>query len=283
MVKVQWYPGHMEKARREMTEKLKVVDMIIELRDARIPMASANPLLKSMAQGKPRLVILAKRDMADPSQTAAFEKALAKEYGSCMSLDLMHDAKCKGKIVRASIALMKEKRDKQLSRGIRPRAVRAMAVGIPNVGKSTMINRIAGKNTLIAQDRPGVTRSLTWLRADSDLELLDTPGVLWPKFDDEKTGALLAAYGSINDDIFDVKMVAMDAIHEIQDLYPGLLEGMFDADGANPNQMLKKIAEKRLLIGANGQPDAKRAAETFLHDLRKGRIGRLTLERPNAA
>ena len=221
--------------------------------------------------------------MADPSQTAAFEKALAKEYGSCMSLDLMHDAKCKGKIVRASIALMKEKRDKQLSRGIRPRAVRAMAVGIPNVGKSTMINRIAGKNTLIAQDRPGVTRSLTWLRADSDLELLDTPGVLWPKFDDEKTGALLAAYGSINDDIFDVKMVAMDAIHEIQDLYPGLLEGMFDADGANPNQMLKKIAEKRLLIGANGQPDAKRAAETFLHDLRKGRIGRLTLERPNAA
>lgn len=281
MVKVQWYPGHMEKARREMNEKLRVVDMIIELRDARIPEASRNPMLLDMAGNKPRLIVLSKTDQADPVETEKWVRYLnQKENVSCLALDLMRDAKCGKKIIRACLQVMKPKRDKQIARGIRPRAIRAMAAGIPNVGKSTMINRIAGKNKVRAEDHPGVTRSLTWIHADPDLDLLDTPGVLWPKFEDEKTGSLLAALGSVNDEILDRKMIAMDAIHTIQDLYPGLLEGMFDVENVNPNGMLKAIAVKRHFLKEE-KPDTKRAADAFLHDLRKGKIGRLTLERPD--
>ena len=281
MVKVQWYPGHMEKARREMTERLKAVDMIIELRDARIPEASTNPMLNMMAQGKPRLIVLAKTDMADPVQTDKWVRYLKKGEQSCIAVDLMRDNSAGKKIIREAVALMKPKRDRQKARGINPRAVRAMACGIPNVGKSTMINRIAGRNTVKAADKPGVTRSLTWIHADPQLELLDTPGVLWPKFDDEKTGSLLAAIGSINDDILDRKMIAMDAIHVIQDLYPGLLEEVYESGTVNPNGMLKAIAARRNLVRENSQPDTKRAAELFLNELRKGRIGRLSLEHAN--
>lgn len=281
MVKVQWYPGHMEKARREMSERLKAVDMIIELRDARIPEASTNPMLNMMAQGKPRLIILAKTDMADPVQTEKWVRYLKKGEQSCLAVDLMRDNSAGKKIIREAIELMKPKREKQMARGIRPRAVRAMACGIPNVGKSTMINRIAGKNTVKAADKPGVTRSLTWIHADPQLELLDTPGVLWPKFDDEKTGSLLAALGSINDDILDRKMIAMDAIHVIQDLYPGHLESFYDSGEVNPNGMLKAIAARRNLVRENSEPDTKRAAELFLNELRKGKTGRLSLEHVN--
>jgi ribosome biogenesis GTP-binding protein ylqF len=281
MVKIQWYPGHMEKARREMTERLKSVDMLIELRDARIPEASVNPMLKQMAQGKPRLIVLSKIDMADPVQTKKWVEYLNQGENACLALDLMKDSQCGKKIIREAIKLMEEKRQKQIARGIRPRAVRAMACGIPNVGKSTMINRINGKNSLKAADKPGVTRSLTWLHADPNLDLLDTPGVLWPKFDDEKTGSLLAALGSINDDILDRKMVAMDAIHYIQDLYPNLLEEIYESGEVNPNGMLKAIAKKRNLLKADNELDVKRAAELFLTELRHGKLGRLTLERVN--
>ncbi len=283
MVKIQWYPGHMEKARREMTERLKAVDLVIELRDARIPEASRNPLLHMMAKDKPRLILLTKTDMADPAATEEWVRYLkSRENTSCLAVDLMRDSRCGRKIIREALLLMQEKREKQKARGIRPRAVRAMAAGIPNVGKSTMINRIAGKNTLKAADKPGVTRSLTWLHADPDLDLLDTPGVLWPKFDDEKTGSLLAAVGSINDDILDRKMLAMDTIRMIQDLYPQLLEGIYEAEeGVNPNGMLKAIAARRHLLKEKGEPDTKRAADLFLTELRHGKLGRLTLERPD--
>ncbi|MCR4951674.1 MAG: ribosome biogenesis GTPase YlqF [Solobacterium sp.] len=278
MVKVQWYPGHMEKARREMAERLKAVDLIIELRDARIPAASTNPLLNMLAGKKPRLIILSKTDMADPAATAEWVAALKKQYDSCLAVDLMRDPHSGRKIIREAIRVMEPMREKQRAKGIRPRAVRAMACGIPNVGKSTMINRIAGKNTVKAADKPGVTRSLTWIHADPELDLLDTPGVLWPKFDDDRTGALLAAFGSINDDILDIKMIAMDAIHEIQTLYPGCLESIYDSGEVNPNGMLKAIAVKRNLVREDGVLDTRRAAEMFLNELRKGKLGGLTLE-----
>lgn len=282
MVKVQWYPGHMEKARRDMNERLKVVDMLIELIDARIPQASRNPMLVQMAQNKPRLVVLTKIDKADPKMTEAWISYFKRQENmSCIALDLMNDSKCGKKIIQEAIKLMQPKRDKQIAKGIRPRAIRAMACGIPNVGKSTMINRINGKNTVKAADKPGVTRSLVWIHADPNLDLLDTPGVLWPKFDDELTGSLLAAIGSINDDILDKKMIAMDAIHQIQDDYPGLLEDLYDAKDVNPNGMLKAIATKRHFLLAADKLDTKRAAETFLTDLRHGKLGRLTLERPD--
>ena len=281
MVKVQWYPGHMEKAKRGMLEKLKAVDMIIELRDARMPESSRNPMLIQMANQKPRLIVLSKMDQADPVQTELWLKKLQSENVSCIAVDLMRDPGCGKKIIQAALNVMKEKRDRQRAKGINPRAVRAMAAGIPNVGKSTMINRIAGKNTLKAADKPGVTHSLTWLHADKELDLLDTPGVLWPKFEDEKTGSILAALGSINDDILDKKMIAMDAIHIIQDLYPGLLEDYYESGEVNPNGMLKAIAEKRHFKLSDDVLDTKRAAEAFLTDLRHGKYGRLTLEHVN--
>jgi len=280
MVKVQWYPGHMEKARREMVERLKAVDMIIELRDARIPQASKNPMLAQMAQNKPRLIVLSKIDKADPKATEEWVNYFKKQENvSCIALDLMNDAKCGKKIIQEALNVTKEKRDKQIAKGIHPRAVRAMACGIPNVGKSTMINRINGKNTVKAADKPGVTRSLTWIHADPNLDLLDTPGVLWPRFDDELTGSLLAAVGSINDDILDKKMLAMDTIHVIQDLYPGLLEDIYESGEVNPNGMLKAIARKRQFKLGEDVLDVKRAAESFLTDLRHGKFGRLTLEK----
>lgn len=281
MVKVQWYPGHMEKARRQMNERLKAVDMIIEVRDARIPNASANPLLKEMAPNKPRLIVLAKSDIADPEITKQWLQAFQKENQMAIALDLSHDAHAGRKVIQACNTLMRPIHEKQIAKGIRPRAARAMAAGIPNVGKSTLINRIAGKNTVAAADKPGVTRSLTWIHAAPSLDLLDTPGVLWPKFEDDRTGSLLAACGAINETILDLKAIAMDTIHAIQDLYPGILENEFHTEHVNPNGMLKAIANERHLLLCEGEPDTKRAASVFLHEFRRGKYGPLTLERPS--
>ncbi len=280
MAVIQWYPGHMEKARREMNEKLKAVDLIIELRDARIPSASRNPLIQEMAPDKPRIIILSKCDEADPAETKNWIRFLNTECRLCMAVDLMNDPKIGKKIAAAAVSVMKPERERMEKKGIHPRAVRAMAAGIPNVGKSTMINRLKGKNTLRAEDHPGVTRSLTWVHADPQLDILDTPGVLWPKFEDDRTGSLLAAMGSINDEIIDKKMIAMDTIHIIQDLYPGILESFYESGTVNPNGMLKAIAAKYHIL-KQGEPDTKQAASSFLNDLRKGRIGRFTLERTN--
>ncbi|MBQ6532440.1 MAG: ribosome biogenesis GTPase YlqF [Solobacterium sp.] len=279
MVKVQWYPGHMDKARREMQEKLKVVDVVIEVRDARIPEASRNPVLDSLSSGKPRIIVLSRRDMADEAETEKWLRQL--ELGGCRALavDLQRDKNVKKKLLQAALDLTREKREKQFSRGIRPRPVRATVCGIPNVGKSTLINRIASRSQAKTEDRPGVTRTLTWIHADEKLELLDTPGVLWPKFDDEKTGSLLAVTGAINDDILDIPMIAMDGIHIIQDRYPGLLPEVYGCSREDsPPAVLRAIAAKRNLRKENDLPDTKRAAVMFLQEVRKGRIGPLTLE-----
>lgn len=277
---INWYPGHMEKAKRQMMERLKAVDMVIEVRDARIPDASTNPMLLNMVNNKPRVIILSKCDMADPAMTDKWIEKLNTDTTMAIALDLMHDPKSGKKLVQACLTIMKPKRDKQLTRGIKPRAIRAMAAGIPNVGKSTLINRIAGKNTVKAADRPGVTKSLTWIHADPQLDLLDTPGVLWPKFDDPRTGTVLAILGSINDEILDRRMIAMDAIHIIQDYYPGYLEELYESGTVNPNGMLKAIATKRHILKAEGELDTRQAAITFLSDLRHGKLGRFTLEKP---
>ncbi len=279
MVKVQWYPGHMDKARREMQEKLKVVDVVIEVRDARIPEASRNPVLDSLSSGKPRIIVLSRRDMADEAETEKWLRQLEQGGRRALAVDLQRDKNVKKKLLQAALDLTREKREKQFSRGIRPRPVRAMVCGIPNVGKSTLINRIASRSQAKTEDRPGVTRSLTWIHADEKLELLDTPGVLWPKFDDEKTGSLLAVTGAINDDILDIPMIAMDGIHIIQDRYPGLLPEVYGCGREDsPPAVLRAIAAKRNLRKENDLPDTKRAAVMFLQEVRKGRIGPLTLE-----
>lgn len=280
---ISWYPGHMEKARRQMQESLKAVDMIIEVRDARMPMASANPLLQKMTAAKPRLIILAKSDLADPSATEKWIQYFENEQTVCISADLLHDSSFKKKVIQAALQLTSASREKMKAKGMRPRAARAMAAGIPNVGKSTLINRISGKNSAKAADRPGVTRSLLWIHADPTLDIMDTPGVLWPKFEDQNTAIMLAAAGTIKDTLLDTKLIAETSIHMIRNLYPGVLEKEYDAVGSDTDmQLLQKSAVKRNLKKEGNEPDIDRAAMQFLLELRRGRIGRFTLEMPHA-
>ena len=281
MVDVQWFPGHMDKARRDMQDHLKAVDLVIEIRDARIPDASRNPMLDQMIQSKARLIVLSKKDLADPDTTALWLQHFDHDNQKAIALDLADDPNARNQILTLSMEMTKAKYDKMLSRGIlHPRAMRAMAFGIPNVGKSTLINRIARKSTAKTEDRPGVTRSLTWIHASKTLDVLDTPGVLWPKFDDQYTGIKLAALGSINEDIVDQIEIARYAVKIIRNLYPGLLEQIYVSGETDDYGMLKAIALKRGFLKPGGEADIKRAAITFLHELRRGQLGRLSLEKP---
>jgi len=283
MVDVQWYPGHMEKARRDMQESLKAVDLIVEIRDARVPNASRNPLLDTMGQGKGRLIVLSKADLADPVETQRWIDTLTKEDQKAMALDIAHDPSAKKIVLEQLHELGKPKIERMVRRGIRPRALRAMVCGIPNAGKSTLINRISGKNRVRTEDRPGVTRSLAWIHADKTMDLLDTPGVLWPKFDDPRTGSLLAATGAVNESILDLKEIAMDTMHVIRQYYPDALSEAYQCDpDTRIDVMLEKIAAARHALKENNEPDTDRAAVIFLHELREGKLGRITLEHVDA-
>ncbi len=277
---INWYPGHMEKARRDMQETLKAADMIIEIRDARIPYASANPLLDKMIQNKPRLIVLSKKDLADEECTKKFIEKYSNENNYVVAYDLQNDPNAKNGILAKAKEITKSKRDKMISRGIKPRAMRAMICGIPNVGKSTLINRIVGKNKAKTADKPGVTRSLTWIHTDEALDLLDTPGVLWPKFESQEMGCLLAATGAINEDILDLKMITNELIKVIREYYPNVLEQEYDfSKDTNIHDVLTYIAKKRNLIKENDELDIDRAAILFLREYRRGKLGRFTLER----
>lgn len=277
MVNIQWYPGHMDKARRDMQKNLKAVDLIVEVRDARIPLASANPILDQMANGKPRLIILSKADLADPKETEKWIQYFTKEDQMALALDLVNDKTSRNKAIQACNALCEPKKQRMIARGIKPRAMRAMACGIPNAGKSTFINRIAKKTIAKTADKPGVTRSLAWIKADKTLDLMDTPGVLWPKFEDQNVGLLLAETGAINGNIIDTIEVSIDAISRIQDLYKGLLETEFDVQG-DARAVLEGIARKRNLLKGNEELDVLRAANMFLSEFRKGKYGLISLE-----
>ncbi len=276
---INWYPGHMEKARRDMQETLKAADMIIEIRDARIPSASANPLLDKMAQNKPRLIVLSKKDLADDALTAKFIQQYSNDINKVIACDLQNDKNAKNEVIALAKELTKSKRDKMIARGIKPRAMRAMICGIPNVGKSTLINRIVGKNKAKTADKPGVTRSLTWIHTDEALDLLDTPGVLWPKFDTQEMGCLLAATGAINEDILDLKMITNEVIKIIRQYYPGVLEKEYDfSEDTDIHDVLGCIAKKRNLVKDNETLDIDRAAILFLREYRRGKLGKFTLE-----
>ena len=196
-IRIQWFPGHMTKAKREMQDKMKMVDLVIELRDARIPNASKNPMFEELIQQKPRLIILSKKDKADAAITKAWIQTLSNASTMVLALDIITE-NITPKIVKAVQTLMQAKIERMIRRGMKPRA---MVVGVPYVGKSTFINKISKKKIAVTGDRPGVTKSLQWSKINKDLELLDTPGVLWPKFEDERVGILLAITGAIRDEI----------------------------------------------------------------------------------
>lgn len=279
-INIQWFPGHMTKAKREMEEKLKLVDLVIELRDARIVEASRNPMLDQLIKDKPRMIILSKKDKAEAEVTKAWIKALENETTKVIALDILHE-NLTNMIVTHVQALMKAKIDRMIKRGIRPRAMRAMVVGVPNVGKSTFINRFTKRNMAQAANKPGVTRSLQWVKVNKDLELLDTPGVLWPKFEDELVGLRLAITGAIRDEILPIEDVVLWAIDFLTQEKRELLEGRYGIScQATPYETLLEIGRKRGYI-RNGEVDEKRTIEMFLKELRDDKLGRISWEKPN--
>ncbi|MFQ9724715.1 MAG: ribosome biogenesis GTPase YlqF [[Clostridium] innocuum] len=280
-IRIQWFPGHMTKAKREMQEKLNMVDMVIELRDARIPSASKNPMIEELCQNKPRLIVLSKKDKADAAATKLWCSALQNETTRVVALDILKENIIAG-IVEESRLLMQAKIERMKRRGIRPRAIRAMVVGVPNVGKSTFINRISKKKVAVTGDRPGVTRALQWSKVNQNLELLDTPGVLWPKFEDETVGVLLAITGAIRDEILPLGEIAAWAMRYLIANNKEALQQRYEiAVCEDPYIMLERIAEKRGFM-RKGEMDEKRTIEAFLRELRDDKLGRITWEMPYA-
>lgn len=278
--KIQWFPGHMTKAARQMEENLKKVDFVIEIRDARIPDSSRNPMLDGIIHTKPRLIILSKKDKADPKLTKEWITYLEKDNVRVIALDLVHE-NYKAAIVQASKTLCASFIEKQKRRGIKPRALRAMVCGIPNVGKSTMINTLAKRKAAKTADKPGVTKSLQWIKLDKDLELLDTPGVLWPKFDDQQIGLKLALLGSIRDEVVTMDELAMFAVEWLMENNPSSLIETYGIEIQDtPWHTLEQVAIKRGYL-QKGQIDENRLMNSFVKDMRENKCGPITWEKPN--
>ena len=276
----QWYPGHMTKAKRMMQENIKLIDLIIELVDARIPMSSRNPDIDELGKGKARIILLNKSDLADARLNQEWENFFKEKGYFVQPLNAKTGAGIKNiqALVQESC---KEKIERDRKRGIINRPVRAMVVGIPNVGKSTFINSFAGKACAKTGNKPGVTKGKQWIRLDKNLELLDTPGILWPKFEDQRIGERLALIGSINDEILHVDELAVALIRNLKNSYLDLLEKRYDITiDEDAYDTLKKVAIARKCLQKGELPDVDRASSMLLEDFRSGKLGRITLERP---
>ena len=278
---INWYPGHMTKARRAMEEDLKLVDMILEIRDARIPESSLNPDLTELGKNKRRIILLNKADLADEAATQRWMEALSRQNVTAAAADSRSTAGMKT-LRRLLDQVSEEKAKKDRTRGIVNRPARIMVAGIPNVGKSTLINSLAGRASAKTGDKPGVTRGNQWIRLGKSLELLDTPGILWPKFEDPQVGIRLALTGSISDDILPAEDLAAEGISLIRRRYPEALSEKYGELPEDPYEALTVIAILRKLLKKGGEPDTEKAAARFIDDLRKGRLGRVTLEEPSA-
>ena len=276
----QWYPGHMTKAKRAMQEDIKLIDVIIELVDARIPRSSKNPDIDSLAQGKSRILLLNKSDMADAAKTQAWISYYEKQ--GFLALAVNSKKKNELKQVNALVQKACEKKiERDRKRGIKNRPVRAMIVGIPNVGKSTFINSFAGKACAKTGNKPGVTKGKQWIRLNKQVELLDTPGILWPKFEDQTVGLRLAFIGSIKDEILQTEELASELVKFLNQSYPGVLEEKYTIESSDDNyEVLRRIAESRHCLVRGSELDVEKAAAILLDDFRNGRLGRLTLELP---
>ena len=277
----QWYPGHMTKAKRMMQENIKLIDLVIELVDARIPISSRNPDIDELGKGKSRIILLNKSDLAEERWNEAWTEYFKKKGFHVVKVNSRKGGGVKS--VQSVIQeACKEKIERDRRRGILNRPVRAMVVGIPNVGKSTFINSFAGKAAAKTGNKPGVTKGNQWIRLNKQVELLDTPGILWPKFEDQRVGLLLAFLGSINDEILEKDELASELADYLRNITPGLLKERYgiEEDGKKPYELLDEIAAARACLTKGGVNDLTKAARLLLDEFRGGKLGRITLEMP---
>lgn len=276
----QWYPGHMTKAKRMMQENIKLIDLIIELVDARIPLSSRNPEIDELGKNKSRIVLLNKSDLADPACNRQWMAFFQRQGAHALEINSKSGAGMKS-IQGLVQEACREKIERDRKRGIVNRPVRAMVVGIPNVGKSTFINSFAGKACTKTGNKPGVTKGKQWIRLNKNLELLDTPGILWPKFEDQGVGMKLAFIGSMNDEIIIMDELACDLIRVLKDNYPKVLQERYGISLQEKEaDMLREIAESRKCYIKGENLDLEKASSILLEDFRSGRLGRITLEQP---
>ena len=280
---IQWYPGHMAKAKRQMIEKIKLIDVVVELVDARIPQSSRNPLVDEIAGSKPRLMILNKSDLADPDKTAVWIDYFREKGYEALAVNAQTGEGTKA-IPQAVRRLTAERRARSERKGMNPRADRALILGIPNVGKSTLINRLAGKKIAKIGDRPGITTAQQWVKIGKTMELLDTPGILWPKFDDESIGLRLAATGAIKDEILDSQEIAVFILRFLLENDPVALKERYQLSALPEDDIVflfDEIGKRRGCMISGGDIDYDKTAEIIIRDFRTQKLGRQTLELPN--
>ena len=279
MEHINWYPGHMKKTRELIAENLKMVDIVIEVIDARIPVSSRNPIIDELVKNKRRLIILNKSDLSDPKANEAWAETFKKQGNLVLTMNCMTGSGV-GQLYKLLSRLQDEKNEGQL----RKKSLRMMIVGVPNVGKSSLINRMTGKKSAKTGDRPGVTKGKQWLGLENGMQLLDTPGILWPKFEDPKVGLNLAFCGSIKDEILGTASLALELIKVLQRDYPQLLKERYKLDELDEDALvnMEAIAAKRGFILPGKRIDYERCARTLLDEFRSGKIGNITLEKVQA-
>ncbi len=277
-ININWYPGHMTKAKRMMEENIKLIDLVIEIVDARIPLSSRNPDIDKLANNKYRLICLNKSDLSDKSHNEKWMEYFKSKGFFVTMINSKSGAGVKN-INNIILDVCKEKIERDRKRGIKNRPIRAMVCGIPNVGKSTFINSLVGKAATKTGNKPGVTKGKQWIRLNKNIELLDTPGILWPKFESNEVGLNLALIGSINDEILNLDDLSYELIERLKNNYSGLLAEKYSInEDDNEIKILSDIAVNRGCIAKGGEPDIEKAAKLLFDDYRNGRIGKITLE-----
>lgn len=275
---IQWFPGHMTKAKRQMQEDIKLIDLVIELLDARIPLASRNPEIDQLARDKARMILLNKADLSDPKATSRWKEYFERQGMTVLALD-SRSASLRKPMQKAIMDATEKKRARDLRRGIKNRPVRAMIAGIPNVGKSTLINSLAGRAAAKTGNKPGVTKGKQWIHLRDNIDLLDTPGILWPKFEDQETGIHLAMIGAISDHVLQVEDLSLKVIHFLREAYPGALSDRYAVDEEKEDvDILSAIARKRGCLVRGNEIDYRKTADLFLDEFRKGQLGRISIE-----
>lgn len=276
---IQWFPGHMAKARRQVTEKLKLVDIIFELVDARLPLSSRNPMIDQVIQQKPRLIILNKMDMADEVETKKWIRYFEDQGTRAVAINSL-EGRGLQLVTKASKEILEEKWNRMIAKGIKPRAIRAMIVGIPNVGKSTLINRLSKKSLAKTGNMPGVTKAQQWIKVGKEIELLDTPGILWPKFEDPETGLKLAVTGAIKDSVIQMQELAIYALKFLEERYPDRMKERYGIDHVDEEivNTFDHIGNKRRCLDQHGEVDYEMTAEVIVRDIRNQHLGKVTFD-----